>query len=368
MDKKHDSNMMRPILFQGEPSFCDEVKASNEETFRRHLRQPIVTSDVESATQSPLTRDIIQPLCRMASEACNISKASSKAISSFTPSDDTRSQDSNCLKDLETDQKGSWDVAGTSRHIQMVEFNEPVIAFDWKDATSRIHSKTKFEYGRSLQPDKTILGLMMILALTAWGANLSVICGVLPTYSGVTHKILLQATEVANCGVLTGPIAVRRTKTCGTLHSISSMSCLTEDDSHILDTSGSMSHTSSYITSNPGVDNEGDTPCNSREVVQGEEQLYYPTEAATTRHHVSTPVADIIAASDDRMIDHCNTNRRMLNSTTLHRLLHQVRKERVIQPRMTHRGERMHAHLKACLSVYLTAVSENIFGSFDRRN
>ena len=122
-----------------------------------------------------------------------------------------------------------------------------------------------------------------------------------------------------------------------------------------------MSHTSSYITSNP-------TPCNSREVVQGEEQLYYPTEAATTRHHVSTPVADIIAASDDRMIDYCNTNRRMLNSTTLHRLLHQVRKERVIQPRMTHRGERMHAHLKACLSVYLTAVSENIFGSFDRRN
>ena len=102
------------------------------------------------------------------------------------------------------------------------------------------------------------------------------------------------------------------------------MSCLTEDDSHILDTSGSMSHTSSYITSNPGVDKEGDPPCNSREVVQGEEQLYYPpTEAATTRHHVSTPVADIIAASDDRMIDHCNTNR-MLNSTTLHRL-HQVK-------------------------------------------
>ena len=177
----------------------------------------------------------------------------------------------------------------------MVEFNEPAIAFDWKDATSRIHSETKFEYGRSLQPEKTILGLMMILALTAWGANLSVICGVLPTYSGVTHKILLQATEVANCGVLTGPIAVRRAKTCGTLHSISSISCLTEDDSHILDTSGSMSHTSSYITSNPGVDNEGDPPCNSREVVQGEEQLYYPTEAeaATTRNHVSTPVVDI---------------------------------------------------------------------------
>jgi hypothetical protein len=116
----------------------------------------------------------------MASEACNISKASSKAISSFTPSNDTRSQDSNCLKDLETDQKGSWDVAGTSRHIQMVEFNEPAIAFDWKDATSRIHSETKFEYGRSLQPEKTILGLMMILALTAWGANLSVICGSFP--------------------------------------------------------------------------------------------------------------------------------------------------------------------------------------------
>ena len=89
-----------------------------------------MTSDVESATQSPLTQDIILPLCRTASEACSISKASSKAISSFTPSNDTRSQDSNCLKDPETDQKGSWDVAGTSSHIQMVEFNEPAIAFD----------------------------------------------------------------------------------------------------------------------------------------------------------------------------------------------------------------------------------------------
>ncbi|EJK68846.1 hypothetical protein THAOC_09942 [Thalassiosira oceanica] len=97
----------------------------------------------------------------------------------------------------------------------------------------------------------------------------------------------MQTTEVANYGVLTGPIAVQRTKTCGTLHSMSSMSCLTEDKNSILDTSGSVSHTSSYlITSNPGVDNEGNTPCNSREAIQGEEQLYYPTEAATTRHHV----------------------------------------------------------------------------------
>ena len=58
-----------------------------------------------------------------------------------------------------------------------------------------------------------------------------------------------------------------------------------------------MSHTSSYITSNPGVDNEGvhhATLVKSFKV--NEEQLYYPTEAATTTHHVSTPVADIIAA------------------------------------------------------------------------
>ncbi|EJK72562.1 hypothetical protein THAOC_05895 [Thalassiosira oceanica] len=111
----------------------------------------------------------------------------------------------------------------------------------------------------------------------------------------------MQTTEVANYGVLTGPIAVQRTKTCGTLHSMSSTSCLTEDKNSILDTSGSVSHTSSYlITSNPGVDNEGNTPCNSREAM-----LYYPTEAATTRHHVLAPVVDIIAASDDPMIDHC---------------------------------------------------------------
>ena len=150
---------------------------------------------------------------------------------------------------------------------------------------------------------------------------------------------------MANCGVLTGPIAVRRTKTCGTLHSISSMSCLTEDDSHILDTSGSMSHTSSYITSNPGVDNEGDPPCNSREVVQGEEQLYYPTEAATTRHHVSTPVADIIAASDDRMIDRCNTNR-MNDPSRLHKI-----GKRIIQPLMTHRGKRTTRSLETVFGV-----------------
>lgn len=42
-----------------------------------------------------------------------------------------------------------------------------------------------------------------------------------------------------------------------------------------------MRHTSSYlIESNPDVDNKGDT-CNPREVMQGEERRYYPTEAAT---------------------------------------------------------------------------------------
>ena len=144
---------------------------------------------------------------------------------------------------------------------------------------------------------------MVILVLTAWGANLSAICDVLPTINGVTHKIPMQTTEMANYGVLTGPIAVQRTKTCGTLHS---MSCLTEDENSILDTSGSVSHTSSYlITSNPGVDIEGNAPCNSREAIQGEEQLYYPSEAVPTRHHVLAPVVDIIVASDDPMIDHC---------------------------------------------------------------
>ncbi|EJK78032.1 hypothetical protein THAOC_00090, partial [Thalassiosira oceanica] len=88
---------------------------------------------------------------------------------------------------------------------------------------------------------KAIFGLMVILVLTAGGpANLSAICDdVLPTIiNGVTHKILMQTTEEANYGVLTGPIAVQRTKTCGTLHSMSSMSCLTEDENSILDTSG----------------------------------------------------------------------------------------------------------------------------------
>ena len=247
----------------------------------------------------------------MASEqACNTSMLQ-EAISSFTPSLISLSQDSNCLYNLETD--GLRDVAGASRHIQMVEFNEPDVT-DWKVDINGIHSKTKFEYCKSVpQFKKTIFGLMVILVLTARGANLSAFCEVLPTINGVTHKILMQTTEVANCGVLTGPIAVQWTKTCGTLHSMSSMSCLAEDENSILDTSGSVSHTSSYlITSNPGVDNEGNAPCNSREAIRGEEQLYYPTEAATTRHHVLAPVADIIAASDDPMIDHC-TNR--MNST-----------------------------------------------------
>ena len=88
-----------------------------------------------------------------------------------------------------------------------------------------------------------------------------------------------------------------------------------------LHSSGSMSHTSSYlITSNPGVDNEEDTPCNFREALQGES--CYPTEAATTTHRVLAPVADIIATSDDPVIDHC-TNR--MNSPPSIRL-HQVRK------------------------------------------
>ena len=247
----------------------------------------------------------------MASEqACNTSMLQ-EAISSFTPSLISLSQDSNCLYNLETD--GLRDVAGASRHIQMAEFNEPDVT-DWKVDINGIHSKTKFEYCKSVpQFKKTIFGLMVILVLTARGANLSAFCEVLPTINGVTHKILMQTTEVANCGVLTGPIAVQWTKTCGTLHSMSSMSCLAEDENSILDTSGSVSHTSSYlITSNPGVDNEGNASCNSREAIRGEEQLYYPTEAATTRHHVLAPVADIIAASDDPMIDHC-TNR--MNST-----------------------------------------------------
>ena len=44
----------------------------------------------------------------------------------------------------------------------------------------------------------------------------------------------------------TGPIAEQRTKTYGTLHSISSMSCLKETTTyHILDTSGA--HTFTYV-------------------------------------------------------------------------------------------------------------------------
>ena len=328
--------------------FCE-----NKATSLGHLRQPIVDSGGSFATLSPLTRDCILPPCRMASEqACNTSTLQ-EAISSFTPSLISLSQDSNCLNNLETDRLR--DVAGASRPIQMVEFNEPDVT-DWKVDINGIHSKTKFEYCKSVpQFKKTIFGLLMILVLTAWGANLSVTCDVLPTINGVTHKILMQTTEVANCGVLTGPIAVQRTKMCGTLHSMSSLNCSAEDDNSILNTSGSMSHTSSYlITSNPGVDNEGYTPCNSREAIQGEEQLYYPTEAAPTRHHVLAPVADIIAASDDPMIDHCTS--RM--SSTL-KGLNQVGKIR-IQPLMTRRGERKRASLKACL-VYLTAVSKKYF-------
>ena len=88
---------------------------------------------------------------------------------------------------------------GASRHIQMVlEFNEPGVT-DWKVDINGIHSKTKFEYCKSVpQVKKTIFGLMMILVLTAWGANFSAICDVLPTINGVTHKILMQTTEVAN--------------------------------------------------------------------------------------------------------------------------------------------------------------------------
>ncbi|EJK64108.1 hypothetical protein THAOC_15189, partial [Thalassiosira oceanica] len=111
----------------------------------------------------------------------------------------------------------------------MAEFNEPGVT-DWKVVINGIHSKTKFEYYRSVpQFKKTIFGLMVILVLTAWGANLSAICDVLPTINGVTHKIPIQTTEVANYGVMTG-----------------------------------------------------NTPCNSREAIQGEEamqgeeQLYYP--------------------------------------------------------------------------------------------
>ena len=79
-----------------------------------------------------------------------------------------------------------------------------------------------------------------------------------------------------------------------------------------------------------------------------------PPIAAPTRHHVLAPVADIIAASDDPMIDHCTS--RM--SSTL-KGLNQVGKIR-IQPLMTRRGERKRASLKACL-VYLTAVSKKYF-------
>ena len=88
----------------------------------------------------------------------------------------------------------------------MVEFNEPDVT-DWKVDINGIHSKTKFEYCKSVpQFKKTIFGLMMILAFTAWGANLSAICDVLPTINGVTHKInayyrggKLWSTDWSNC-------------------------------------------------------------------------------------------------------------------------------------------------------------------------
>ena len=142
---------------------------------------------------------------------------------------------------------------------------------------------------------------------------------------------------------------------------MSSMSCcLAEDENSILDTSGSVSHTSSYlITSNPGVDNEGNTPCNSREAIHGEEQLFYPTQAATTRHHVSAPVADIIAASDDPMIDHC-TNR--MDSTLRTKSSWEETHPTSHDPR----GERKRACLRACLSVPRSCF-QNIFGSFDQK-
>ncbi|EJK51463.1 hypothetical protein THAOC_29361 [Thalassiosira oceanica] len=70
---------------------------------------------------------------------------------------------SNCLYNLDAD--------GLGDDIQIVEFNESGVT-DWNVDVNGIHSKTKFEYYKSVpQFKKTIFGLMAILVLTAWATS-----------------------------------------------------------------------------------------------------------------------------------------------------------------------------------------------------
>ena len=122
-------------------------------------------------TLYPEKRDLIVKYCTMAIKSWNTIQDRERAVSKLTPSNDTdMSHLPSCLKNLTLDLKGSKNVAGNSRHIQLKENLEKILLTFKKDASNVYLENAKLELKQAEEGlRKTIFDLFMELAM---GANL----------------------------------------------------------------------------------------------------------------------------------------------------------------------------------------------------
>ena len=154
-------------------------------------------------TLHPKKRDLIVKYYTMAIKSWNTIQDRERAVSKLTPSNDTdTSHFPSCLKNLTLDLKGSKNVAGDSRHIQLKEDLDKVLLTFKKNASKIYLENAKLELKQAEEKlRRTIFDLLMELAM---GANLYICMNY-----NVEHKV--AAMTIAGQSVVH---AIRKTKLC----------------------------------------------------------------------------------------------------------------------------------------------------------